>query len=477
MIRNFLISIILLAAAAPAFAGVVITEIMYDLDGLSDTGREWIEIQNNGSSQIDLAGWKLFEANTNHGITAAGSQTFVLPAGAYAVIADNVEKFLADWPSFSGTFFDSLFSLSNTGEALALRNSELADSDAVTYSSDWGAQGDGKSLQKIGGGWVAALPTPGFGPVGEEPTQQTAGSSGGEVSNTGVGVPLEMSESVSKIKAGAGADRTVLAGAEVVFEGSADGFTDATADKIRFHWNFGNGKTGEGNKVAHVFSFPGTYEVFLTVSFAGVSASDSVKITAVENPVVVSEIKYGKFIEIYNASPRKIDFSKFGLSFAGAQPFYFPDGTFLVPWAYLALEHELFGFEIPQSGEIKILYPNGKILLSSVYQLLVLGEKESLSLVDGRWQKSKVTPGAKNEVVKISSALPVSTGNRTQAKLEPPVAGAGEKVVEEINLASVSSQTSNFSYLFNSEYIWLLAGLCAGIFGGLALFFAKRYWA
>ena len=477
MIRTFFVSIILLAAAAPAFAGVVITEIMYDLDG-ADTGREWVEIKNTGSSQVDLTDWKLFEANTNHGITAADPQTLMLPASAYAIIADRVEKFLIDHPNFTGILFDSSFSLSNTGETIGIRNSEAADIDSVAYSSGWGAAGDGNSLQKAGNEWIAALPTPGAPnantstqsqAVSEEESPQTSSEGGG---------PVEMAESSSKIKASAGADRTVLAGAEVVFEGSAEGFVDATADKIRFHWNFGDGKTGDGNKVAHKFSFPGIYEVLLTVSFAGISVSDSAKITVVENPVVLSEIKYGKFIEIYNASARKIDFSGFGLALGGAKPFYFPEGTFLSPWAYLALDGELLGFEIPQSGEIKILYPNGKVLLSSMYPNFILGEKESLSLVDDAWTKSKITPGAKNEILKTFS-VPAAKGG-AQPRLgagEPASSGAEKKDdVETINLTASANNTALPEFLTDGG-IWLFSGLGAGILGGLAIFFAKRFWA
>ncbi|OGF63150.1 hypothetical protein A3C77_02150 [Candidatus Giovannonibacteria bacterium RIFCSPHIGHO2_02_FULL_45_13] len=480
MNRSFFVSIILLAAAAPAYASVVVTEIMYDLAD-SDAGREWIEIKNTGSSQVDLTVWKLFEADTNHGIAAAGSQMLALPAGAYAIVADNVEKFLIDYPNFSGILFDSSFSLSNTGEAISIRNPELADIDSVAYASSLGAAGDGNSLQKVGNEWIAALPTPGA-PNADDPVQPPAVS--GEASEpvvSGGGGPVEMADSFSKIRASAGADRTVLAGAETVFEGSAEGFVDATADKIRFHWNFGDGKTGEGNKVAHVFSFPGVYEVFLTVSFAGVSASDSAKITVVENPVVISEIKYGKFIEIYNASARKIDFSKFGVSIGGAKPFYFPDGTFLPPWAYLALEPSLLGFEIPQSGEIKILYPNGKVLLSSIYPNFILGEKESLSLVDDAWTKSKITPGAKNELVKIETApfgktppdwkKPLGSskpGFETAKKpgFFPPGGLKEPDDATEISLASAS---------YPSEYVWLFFGLGLGILGGLVFFVAKRY--
>src|SRR4051812_27298350 len=108
-----LASLCLLAFARKALAQVVINEVMYDLPG-TDTGREWIEVYNGGSSSVDLSGWKLFEASTTHALTNVSGGT-TLSAGGYAIIADDASKFLIDWPSFAGTLFDSVFSLSNTG--------------------------------------------------------------------------------------------------------------------------------------------------------------------------------------------------------------------------------------------------------------------------------------------------------------------------------------------------------------------------
>ena len=50
-----------------ALAQTVISEVMYDLEG-PDTGREWIEVFNPGISPVTLTDWKLFEADSNHGI-------------------------------------------------------------------------------------------------------------------------------------------------------------------------------------------------------------------------------------------------------------------------------------------------------------------------------------------------------------------------------------------------------------------------
>ena len=121
-----------------------------------------MEVFNNGNEAVDLSGWRLYEADVNHKINLIKeTDNFILPANAFAVIADDAVKFLTDWSNFSGMIFNSSFSLSNTGENLILRNSELADIDNISYDSGQGANGDSNSLQKITNNWVAIKPTPG----------------------------------------------------------------------------------------------------------------------------------------------------------------------------------------------------------------------------------------------------------------------------------------------------------------------------
>src|SRR3989344_2877924 len=151
---------LLLLSPSYIHAQVYISEIMYDLSG-ADTGREWIEIFNGGSESVDLSSWKLFEANVNHSLNNVSGGAS-LSAGGYTVIADDTTKFLIDWPSYSGILFESSFSLSNTGETIALKNSELTTIDEVTYDSSLGANGDGNTLNKSDGSWVNKSATPGL---------------------------------------------------------------------------------------------------------------------------------------------------------------------------------------------------------------------------------------------------------------------------------------------------------------------------
>lgn len=159
-ILSLLTVALFLALPGSAVANVQITEIMYDLKG-NDSGREWIEITNTGSGPVDISQYRFFEGDTNHKLTSHMGST-VLQPGSSAIIADNAEKFKADWPSYTGALFDSAFSLSNNGESIAIKNASLAIEDSTSYTSALGGKGDSGSLQRTGESYVSGLPTPGL---------------------------------------------------------------------------------------------------------------------------------------------------------------------------------------------------------------------------------------------------------------------------------------------------------------------------
>ncbi len=140
---------------------VIITEIMYDPIG-RDGGHEWIEVYNASPSAIPFTTWKIYEGDTNHSIS--GSSTSALLPGSYAIVANNTVTFRADYPGFLGSLFHASFSLSNSTDALVLRDASLTNVDSVSYSSALGGKGDGNSLQRLPSAtepFVARPPSPG----------------------------------------------------------------------------------------------------------------------------------------------------------------------------------------------------------------------------------------------------------------------------------------------------------------------------
>lgn len=135
--------VFLIAKSANA---IVINEIMYNPDG-TDSGREWIELYNDEAFDIDISEWRLYENDINHGLTISQGD-LVIPGNGYAVIADNSDNFLVDYPDFNEAIIDSAFSLSNLGELICIKDNSLTFIDCVNYSTNWGADGNGKTLER-----------------------------------------------------------------------------------------------------------------------------------------------------------------------------------------------------------------------------------------------------------------------------------------------------------------------------------------
>jgi len=370
MSRTFALSLLFLALPSAASANVIITEIMYDLPG-TDTGREWIEVRNEGSADVDLSAYKLFEANTNHKLTSvAGGVT--LASGAYAVIADNTEKFLLDNAGFSGVLFDSAFSLANTTETLILKNGD-AEEDSVTYSSESGAAGDGQTLQLIGTSWETGNPTPGRDNVasappvpeeGEEENQQASTSTTSATQTTApppaplaepvddLGIPLTMT-----VKAGT--DRVMIAGASELFRAQAFRKDGVKQNNAKYRWNFGNGFMRHDQEVFFQYNYPGKYVTVVTAEGPNDSKAFARFAVTVEPAqlAVVGADAIG--ITVANHGKRELNLSRWSLR-VGDQHFYLPEDTIILPGTDVLFPNEVTGLSPHSDESVALVYPNGK---------------------------------------------------------------------------------------------------------------------
>jgi hypothetical protein len=242
---------------------------MYDLDG-ADTDREWIEIQNTGSTEVDIASYKFFEGNTNHGLVPDSSSK--IPAGGYGIIVVKAESFKADWPNFNGLIFDSSFSLNNDpGENLAIKDSTGSIVDQVTYTADPTGAKAGKSLQKAGGTWVTAAPTVGAANAttsdGDASDDNADGSSGGSTTTDSDSPVKKTTEvTVDKISAEIILNTNAVVNKEIIFEPIVLGLAREKLNHGKFVWNFGDGFSitkSFPEKVAHTYKYAGDYVVIL----------------------------------------------------------------------------------------------------------------------------------------------------------------------------------------------------------------------
>ncbi len=444
----------MLLASGPIAHAQIVSEVMYDLEG-SDTSREWIEVFNNTGSVIDLATFKLFEANSNHGMVYVQGPS-ALESGGYAVIADNAGKFLADWPGYAGALFDSSFSLSNTGETISIRTGDLIDTDTATYEGSLGAAGDGNSLQRssIGGAFSATMPTPGSGGLvvsGGSSASSGDSSTNAQSSQQSVVIPATVPVE-PQLYASAGKDRTVLVGADVVFSGKAfskDG-TPLEGNGIRYVWNFGDGVTADQQTVAHHFSYPGVYVVVLDVTSGKNDAATRVTVTAVDPQLQVERRPDGSVV-ITNGANHEIDLSLWHLRREGIF-FTIPDHTVVLAKRQLILRPD--ALKLPP-GDVVLLYPNGMVV----------------PVGGGVQQEQNITPasGPASLLQQVSTEqLTMAETPREEEMVDTRESNRVSTSTSEANLAAAATVTGGTLWFVGITAILLIGG------GGVALLFRKK---
>lgn len=365
-IKNMRAFIILLFIffAHIASAQVVITEIMYDFSGTDGNGEhDWIEVTNEGGTAVDLSSYKFFEANTNHGLKISQGEATV-SAGTSVVIANSLATFLADFPDFNGTLFDSSFSLNSTsaGETLSIRTPELVDEDSVTYSADWGAKDDGNSLQKISGTWKAAAPTP--GEIGAASVQSTSSSSGSAAEASDASVLWQASPSVSNsavtIEVGA-KNRLALLGAPVLFEGRVLNANKEPVENTQMNWSFGDGGTEYGwgmKSVSHTYHYVGEYYVFLETPTL-LATSDRIRVRVIAPQII---LRTGgdatrSFLTLENRGSDELDLTGWQI-IANGRNFILPK-IILGTKKIVTLPSEATKLQTPEGSLVELRYGNG----------------------------------------------------------------------------------------------------------------------
>jgi hypothetical protein len=377
------ISIGLFAVPMTGWAQIVMTEVMYDVPG-TDTGREWVEVRNDGATAVDLSAWKFFEANVAHKIAAVGS-TNIAP-GAFALIADVPDKFLADNPGFAGYVFDSAFSLSGDGEALILRDAAGTDIDSVSYDTTIGAKGDGMSLQKTADGrWVAATPTPGSANTATQ-SEITADDSGdadaagsGIASTTGSvtgGASSSASQDsqatlahASQAIANTGTDAIDL---EVTSGRARLGFVDTPLEfrarvrkgapatsTVEHAWSMGDGFVEYGAVIQHAYRFSGTYAVVLNSSSRDSRAVSRVVVRIAEPEVSVVGAT-DQYVEIRNESALELNLGGWLIQ-TESERFFIGRDTIIAPKGSLRFSFRSIPRFSPPHEFVRIVSPAGRV--------------------------------------------------------------------------------------------------------------------
>jgi len=360
-------------------AQVYITEIMYDVPG-TDTGREWVEVQNRGTETVDFSTYKLFEANTNHRIDAEGNTSIL--SGSYVVIADDITKFKIDHPSYSGPLFSSSFSLSNSGEEIAIRTNDGIVTNSVLYVPGIGGAGNNKTLQEKDGVWVEGDPTPGSAFIGNTTTQNETTSSStlnSDSVNTGTESVTQMTYANSTqatvytgndnpdLEISAGRDRLVAIGTPVSFEAKVRSPKTAYVADVRFKWSFGDGGFMTGPFASHTYYFPGEYEVVLNGVHQMNEAAARVRVRVVDTNIVINSAD-SRFIEIENKSKNELNLGGYFIQ-SGRSQFIVPQDTLILPGKNLKIPSAVSKISFVENVEIK--NPSGNVVAEKQISVIV----------------------------------------------------------------------------------------------------------
>lgn len=452
----FFIFLILPVFAFAAAGDVVISEIMYDLEG-SDEGMEWIEIYNGGLESVALVGgtsqdgWRVYEEHGatqhNHTLSEPYQGTMILTAGEYAVIAQNGAQFKLGYSQYGGKIFiSSAFSLSNTAQTIGLKiGSGGAVWGSVSYTDMMGANGDGKSLQFQNGQWIAATPTPGvqnsnYSSSGNQNNSQDNQSEGDSQNSENISSGSS-SSSPQNLIADAGPNIAGVVGAEIVFDGSKS--INPNGGEMSYSWNFGNGETASGKTAKYVYKYPGRYIAVLTVSSGSYQNSDQAEVLIYSAGIFISEFlpspdgadEENEWIEIANDSDSIADISDFQIGDGSGAVFKIPKNTYIASRSFLVFARKATKISLNNDEDKVVLYyPNGEIVDSVEYDG---GAKEGFSAArtsDGRflWTKN-ITPGTANMFL-------------SEGGLKSGVTSPAQKIVSENNAGEIKSFfASNFS--------------------------------
>ena len=374
-----------------SFAQIQITEIMYDLDG-TDGGREWVEIQNIGTIDINPTEYKLLENQVNHKVSFLDEYTGdnIIKPNSYAVIADNPDKFITDYPNYAGLLLDSAFSLNNTGENLSILDSENNILYSVNYSPEWGAKGTGNTLQLNGADWIVGEPTPGednatksIDESESDATEDTNSSNDDSKSNnkdstsTHSGTnDLTNHENKVNFKIGAGRHRYGFINTPINFNPSHN--LDKS-ENIKYKWSFGDAEYSTGDHPEHSYYFAGDYNVVLSATNNEEEVTSRTKVTIREPNIKASLTTSGKHVDILliNESDFEVNLGGFLLILVlnsdVETSFRIPRDTILDKKSQIKIAAEITDFILKKDTnlenlEILFRYPNGRLINSYIFE-------------------------------------------------------------------------------------------------------------
>jgi hypothetical protein len=340
---------------------LVINEILSNPVG-DDSGREWIEVYNNGSQAVDLSSLTVSIKGATPLVVTPISGGVLLPVGGYAIIGSVVSgatKFLQDYPAYTGPLFKSSLSLVNTGvTSIDIRLQGVV----VDTLSSYTAAKEGQTLSLVSGSFVAGTPTPGADNQVLLSDTNTTSTQTATTTETQVTIS-QMSPPTADIVLYMPFEKTVVAGAETDFSVFAMNRAGKPIDAATYLWAFGDGGQATGSTTKYRYLYPGRYIIQVEGGNGYVLGDAHTFVRVVAPEIIITGVlsgKYGNVITINNPNTYNISLSGWKLSINGAL-FSFPKNTILLGNEVTSISGFAMGFAsttISSSMVIKLLFPN-----------------------------------------------------------------------------------------------------------------------
>ena len=447
-------------------AAIVINEIAW-MGTTESSYCEWVELYNDGSANVDLSGWGLYEVGLNGNVLIMALTKTIASGGYYLIervtlsCPDSVPVIIAD---DAGSFGGS--GLSNSGEMLILKNASDDEMDRMDGSSGW--QGFGNNTTKdtmqrtSSGDWITAVATP-----------RAANEIGSSISNLEVELPITppstpLYEPKRFFTVDAGKDIKTVAGAEVRFSGVAfngDGKPlGETSGMARYLWNFGDGAFFEGKNVNHIYRYPGIYRAVLYVSSGETSGSDVLEAIVGKSNVAMSEIA-GAWVELTNEGATAVDVSSWQIH-SDALTYIIPARTTIGPGAFVVFSQEitnlLFG---PVNPKAELRYANGTFADMLSFGGMLPPEKSVIRDEEGKGAIGEQTPGREN--MNHESGI-MNQGKKEKSTIPPIIYNPSFMIQPEESSKIELPQKKEVlqASLFSSNYFWLAVSVSIGLIVG-----------
>lgn len=356
---KYLVAILLLPTLIVYAQALVISEVMSNPIG-DDSGREWIEVYNDGQSNVDVSSIAVSIKGATPVVASSVSGGSILQPGAYAIIASvvsGVTKFMQDYPMYTGVLLKNSMSLVNTGiTSLELKVGGVSASVVQSYV----AAKEGYTYSLVGSTFVTGNPTPGSENQGASTDQMSSSLS---TTTENQAVITQMSLPSSDIVLYVPQEKVIVAGAESLFTVSAMTKGGKIIEGLSCAWAFGDGGRATGTSTLYRYVYSGRYISQVECSNVYVSGTARISVRVVGPEITISEVKYGKYgsyVDISNPNPYDLDFSQWKLSLDGAL-FTFPKNTLVAANAVTHFSSVAMGFAsttISSSTVVSVLFPS-----------------------------------------------------------------------------------------------------------------------